>query len=92
MHVLRIEHPVPDFDAWRRAFESDPVGRERGGVRRSRVLRPLDEPNYVLIEREFDGAAEAEAFLASLRELWGRVDVVRDPQARIVEVVDSKEY
>jgi hypothetical protein len=37
--ILRIEHPVADFERWRHAFDSDPVGRERGGVRRYRVMR-----------------------------------------------------
>jgi hypothetical protein len=26
--ILRIEHPVPDFDGWKKAFDSDPVGLE----------------------------------------------------------------
>jgi len=47
MPIVRIEHAVRDFDAWKRAFDSDPVGREQGGVRRYRVLRSTDEPNYV---------------------------------------------
>ncbi len=29
---------------------------------------------------------------AALRQLWGRVTVMRDPRARIVEVVDSHDY
>ncbi len=24
MQIVRIEHPVPDYDAWKRAFDSDP--------------------------------------------------------------------
>lgn len=90
MHVLRIEHPVPDFDAWKHAFDSDPIGREQGGVRGYRVLRAVDDSNYALIDLEFDDSAAAEAFLVTLRELWGRVDVMRDPRARIVEVVESR--
>lgn len=92
MHVLRIEHAVPDFDAWKQTFDSDPVGRERGGVRRYRILRPADDPNYALIDLEFESSAEAEAFLAALRELWSRVDVMRDPDARILELVESREH
>jgi len=92
MHVLRVEHAVADFDAWKNAFDSDPIGRERGAVRRYRVLRAVDDPNYALIDLEFDSAADAESFLAALRELWGRVDIMRDPQARIVEVVETGEY
>ena len=44
MTILRIEHPVRDFDIWKEAFDADPVGRERSGVRRCRVMRPVDDP------------------------------------------------
>ena len=92
MHILRIERPVPDFDAWKQAFDSDPVGREKGGVRRHHVFRDADDPNYALIDLEFDDAAAAEAFLAGLRTLWERVEVMRDPKARIIVVVESTQY
>jgi len=92
MHILRIEHSVPRFDAWKQAFDSDPVGRKQGGVRRHRVLRQVDDPNYVMIDLEFDGSSEAEIFLSALRDLWGRVDVMRNPEARILEMVESKDY
>jgi hypothetical protein len=94
MHVLRIEHPVPNFAAWKEAFDSDPVGREQAGVRRYRVLRPIDDPNYVMIDLEFDSAGEAEAMLAALRNKWRRVEgtIMMNPQAQIVEAVESKEY
>jgi len=94
MHILRIEHPVPEFDAWKEAFDSDPVRREQSGVRSYRILRPIDDRKYVMIDLEFDGSSEAEAFLAALRELWARVEgrIMESPRARIVEVVESKEY
>lgn len=92
MHILCIEHPVSDYNAWKTAFDSDPIGRKQSGVRRYRILRALDNPNYVMIDLEFDSASEAEAMHAALRELWSRVDVMHSPQARIVEAVESKEY
>jgi hypothetical protein len=95
MPILRIEHPVRDYEAWKQAFDSDPVGREQGGVRRYRVLRPTDDPNYVLVDLEFDTASEAEAFRTALRELWDRVGSnlgLEGPQARIVEAVESEGY
>ncbi len=97
MHILRIEHQIRDFDTWKRAFENDPVGRERSGVRHHRVLRPIDDPNYVIIDLEFDSSSEAEAFLAALRrDVWGSrraaPALIGSPQARIVEAVESKEY
>lgn len=94
MYILRIEHPVPDFEGWKEAFDSDPVGREKSGVRLYRVLRPIDNANYVMIDLEFDTTSQAEVFLAALRVLWGRVEgkVMMNPQARIVEVMETKEY
>ncbi len=92
MHVLRIEHPVPDYDTWRQAFESDPLDRAKSGVRRYRILRGADDPNYVAIELEFDTAAEAEAMHERLKELWSRVDVARNPNARVFEVAGGGEY
>lgn len=94
MPILRIEHQVPSFDGWKKAFDSDPAGRERSGVRRYQVLRSIDDPNYVMIDLEFDSNGEAEALLAAMREVWSRVEgtVMVNPQARIVEVVESKEY
>lgn len=92
MHILRIEHPVPDFDAWKGAFDSDPIGRERSGVRRYRILKPIDDSNYVMIDLEFDSANEASAAHAALRELWEHVDVMHSPKARIVEAVETREY
>ena len=94
MVTLRIEHPVPDFDARRRTFDSDPLGRERSGVRRYRVLRSLDEPSYVMVDLDFDGRDEAEAMREALLRLWGRVQpegLVGDQRARIAEVLEITE-
>ena len=94
MPTLRIEHTVPDFARWKQAFDSDPVGRERSGVRRYRILRSIDDPNYVMIDLEFDSKSEAEALLSAMREVWrgpgGKV--MMNPQARIVETVENREY
>jgi len=94
MSILRIEHPVLDYGAWKAAFDSDPVGRESSGVRRYQVLRAIDDPNYVLIDLEFDTPDQAEALLASMRAVWDRVagTIVTNPAARIVETVETKEY
>jgi hypothetical protein len=94
MYILRIEHPVPDFDGWKKAFDSDPVDREKSGVRRYWILRPVDDANYVMIDLEFDTVSQAEALLAAIRVVWSRVQgtIMMNPQARIVEVVETKEY
>ena len=71
MHHLQIEHPVSDFDTWKGAFDGFADFRQQSGVRRYRVLQPTDDPNYIIIELEFDSSSEAEAFLAALRRtVW----------------------
>jgi hypothetical protein len=94
MTILRIEHPVGDYEAWKAAFDADPVGRERSGVRRYQILRPIDDPNYVMIDLEFDTVDEAETLLASMRVIWDRVQgtFMSDPRARIVGPVETAEY
>ncbi|MCZ7545372.1 MAG: hypothetical protein M5R40_18460 [Anaerolineae bacterium] len=94
MYILRIEHPVPDFDGWKKAFDSDPVGREKSGVRRYQIMRPIDDANHVMIDLEFDTVSQAEALLAAMRVVWGQVEgtIMMNPQARIVEAVETREY
>ena len=94
MIVLQIEHPVPSFAGWKQAFDSDPVDRKGSGVRRYRVMHPVDNQNYSMIELEFDTVADAEAMLGKLRELWGRVEgtVMTNPQTRIIEIVEAGAY
>lgn len=94
MYILRIEHPVPDFDGWKQAFDSDPVDRQKAGVRQYRVLRPVDDAHYVMIDLEFDTASQAQALLAAMRNVWGRVEgtIMMNPQARIVEAVETKTF
>jgi ribosomal protein L35AE/L33A len=94
MAILRIEHPVPNYETWKHAFDSDPAGRQQSGVRNYHIMRAIDDPNYVLIDLEFDTPGEAKALLAAMRAVWARVEgtVMWNPQARIVEVVESKQY
>ncbi|MCB0162633.1 MAG: hypothetical protein KDI79_00310 [Anaerolineae bacterium] len=94
MYMLRIEHPVPNYEGWKQAFDSDPVGREKSGVRRYQILRPIDNPNYVMIDLEFDTIDQAEALLAAMRVVWGRVEgtIMMNPQSQIVEMVEAKAY
>lgn len=92
MYVLHIEHAVPNFDGWKRAFDSDPVDRKSSGVRTYRVMRAADDPNYAMIDLEFDTREAAEGLLAAMRQVWSRVEgtVMVSPVARIAEVVETK--
>ncbi len=94
MLILRIEHEVGDFDTWKRtAFDSDPLGRERMGVRRHVVARSITDRNLVMIDLEFDGLESAEDMHAALRKLWKNpLARIEGPQARIFAAVEVKEY
>jgi hypothetical protein len=93
--VLQIEHTIRDFDAWKAAFDRDPIGREQGGVRQYRILQPIDDPNYVIVDLEFDDSVEADAFRLALRELWARAEadgLITDSRERILEEMEHGEY
>jgi hypothetical protein len=94
--TLRLEHAISDFDLWKSAFDRDPIGREQLGVRAHRVFRPLDDPNYVAVDLEFDSPAEAERCMAALGELWRSKQAAPAlrgaPQVPIVETVERVQY
>lgn len=94
MYIVRIEHPIPDFDGWKQAFDSDPAGRQQAGVRRYQVLRPIDDEKYAMIDLEFDTLNQAKAFLVAMRAVWSRVEgtIMTNPQARIIESVETITY
>jgi hypothetical protein len=92
MLVLRIQHSVPNFEGWKRAFDSDPMDRKGSGVRRYQVYRAVADPNLVMIDLELDTLAQADLLLGRLRQLWAGPGgaVTRNPEAWIVEAVESR--
>lgn len=92
MPILRIQHAVLNFDGWKRAFDNDPIDRKTSGVRRYQVHRSIADPNFVMIDLEFDSVAEAERVLEKLRHLWAGPGgaVMRNAEAWIVETVESR--
>lgn len=92
MVTLHVQHAVPDYDGWKRAFDSDPMARKGSGVRRYHVHRSVADPNFVMIDLEFDDALAAERMLERLRGLWSGPggSVMRNPQAWIVETVETR--
>jgi hypothetical protein len=71
--ILRIEHPVLDYDAWKNLFDSKgPDLRARFGALRYQVLRPVDDPRYVMIDVDFADRTGAQGLLTALRELWAQ--------------------
>jgi hypothetical protein len=93
MPIVRIEHSVPNFEGWKQVFDRDPADRKGSGVRRYQILRSSDDPNFVMIDLEFDDLNQAEAFLEKMQRIWngpGKA-VMRDPRACIAERVESKD-
>ena len=75
MPTLHIEHPITDFEAWSTAFGRFADIRRRAGVRADRVQRRIDDPNYLVVDLDFDTADGAEAFLAFLNtRVWATPD------------------
>lgn len=62
MFILHIEHPITDFGTWAAAFDRFSNARREAGVRSHRVLRPVDDPCYVMVDLEFDTDDAALAF------------------------------
>lgn len=71
MNTLRIEHPITDYSVWKQAFDRFSDLRQANGVRSHVIKRPVDDPNYVVAELNFDTAEAAQAFLGMLRSrVW----------------------
>jgi hypothetical protein len=92
MVILQIEHKVPNFEGWKQAFKSDPIDRKKSGVRCYRILRPIEDANYVIIDMEFDNLEAAKEALIALRKLWANVEgkVMLNPQTRILDLVEAE--
>jgi hypothetical protein len=94
MIILHIEHTVSDFDHWKASFDRHEQFRQQSGVRWYQVARPIDNPNFAIIDLEFDSISEAETLLAGVQQLWQQVSgtLIHNPQWRLSEVVDTKEF
>ena len=93
MILLHIEHATLNFDAWKVSFDNYAELRQQSGVRCYRVSRPIDNPNFAMIDLEFDSLGEAEFLLAAVQQVWQRAvgTVIKDPQWRISEIIETKE-
>jgi len=94
MTTLHIEHPIVDFDLWREAFDAFADARVRAGVLDHRILRPVDDDHYVVIDLEFPTVDAARAFLGFLQtNVWGMPQnspaLAGAPETRILQPVDQ---
>ena len=93
MIVLQIEHSVPDYDVWKKVFDSDPMGRKQSGVIQYKIFRQTDNPNYVVVELQMNSLDEAKNLLARLQQLWKQIEgtVITGPKGRIIEMMEGKD-
>jgi quinol monooxygenase YgiN len=94
MYTLQIEHRVCDFDSWKNAFDNYNHLSAQACVCRYRIFRSLDNPNYVMVDLDFEHSSEAHFFIETMQQVWERVEgkLVDRPQIRIVEALERKEY
>ena len=90
MTTLHIEHAISDFGTWSAAFERFAEARATFGVRAQRVQQPIDDPNYIVVDLDFDTPDEASRFLGFLRaKVWSTASnapaLVGAPQAKILQ-------
>ena len=92
MSTLLIEHKISDFATWHDAFTRFAARRREGGVIGELIMRPVDDPHYVIVELEFTTLDEARQFQHFLEsQVWSTPAsspaLVGSPRARIAEVV-----
>ncbi len=89
MPTLHIEHPISDYDTWKGAFDRFETARGKAGVTSHRIRQPENDPEFIVVDLEFDETGQAHAFLGFLREnVWSSTDnapaLAGDPVARVL--------
>jgi hypothetical protein len=92
MATLHIQHPITDFDTWTAAFDRFADARRGAGVRAQRVQRPVNDTKFVVIDLDFDSAADAERFRGFLTtQVWTNPEnspgLAGTPETMILEPV-----
>ena len=96
MTTLRIQHAITDYQLWRKAFDGFAEARAQAGVRSVAIRLPLDDPQYLMLDLEFDSAGQAQAFADFLMQhVWSSPasspGLAGTPQARILDLLPAGE-
>jgi hypothetical protein len=71
MVTLHIEHPITDYETWRKAFDTFAEARINAGVVGERISRPVDDPHYIVLALDFDSVERAVSFQRFLEtRIW----------------------
>lgn len=90
MPTLLIEHSISDFATWHDAFGRFAARRKQAGVLYERILQPVDDPHYVLIDLDFATLEAAQRFQQFLEtQVWSipanSPALVGSPRSRIAD-------
>jgi len=93
--TLHIEHPITDLSTWLGAFSRFSEARKSAGVNAERIQQPIDDPNYIVVQLDFDEAAAATAFKQFLEtNVWSSPQaspgLAGSPRARVLESVTAR--
>ena len=96
MTTLRIEHAITDYQLWRKAFDGFAEARAQAGVRSFAIRLPVDDPQYLMLDLEFDSPGQARTFADFLmRHVWSSrassPGLAGPPQTRILDLVPTGE-
>lgn len=94
MTTLRIEHAIHDYDLWKAAFDRFAEARAKAGARGFAIRQPADDPKYLMLDLEFEGASQAAAFATFLEQrVWSSPDsapaLAGVPRTRILDLRGS---
>ena len=86
--TLAVRHTVADYAAWRVAYESASVIRDKHGCTGEQVFQAPGDANDVFITHEFPTVGQAEAFAGdpALRQAMERGGVTAAPRIEIFEL------
>ena len=92
MITLRIEHKFSSYEAWKKAFDSDPMNRKKSGVKQYRIFRPADDDTFVFVDLDFENVEEAEKMSAGLKNKWTKLEgnLIFGAKITTLKAVESK--
>jgi hypothetical protein len=64
--LMLMNFEVDDYDAWKKRFDEDPVGREEAGATGYMISRAVDNPNEGFVRVDFPSVDQAKAFREKL--------------------------
>jgi hypothetical protein len=89
--VLLIRHAVPDFDAWKTAFQEDATNRHSAGERSESVFRNAADPEEIWLVLQWDDLFRARLFARSddLVDTLIRAGVIQRPDIWLLDDLDE---